>query len=42
MEALGIVRDTAHRNLVALVKLGILIRKGSGRGAVYVLKGDKP
>jgi ATP-dependent DNA helicase RecG len=41
MEALRIVRDTAHRDLVALVKLGVLIRKGAGRAAVYVLKSDK-
>lgn len=36
METLGIVRDTAHRDLVGLVDMGILARKGSGRGARYV------
>ncbi len=41
MEALDIVRDTAHRDLVALVKLGILVRRGSGRSAAYVLRGEK-
>jgi predicted HTH transcriptional regulator len=38
IEALQVVRDTAHRDLVHLVKLNILERRGSGRGAVYVLR----
>ena len=38
METLGVVRDTAHRDLVGLVDLDILVRKGSGRGARYVPK----
>ena len=41
MRAMKIVRDTAHRDLAALVQLKILARTGSGRSAVYVLqKGD--
>jgi len=36
METLGVVRDTAHRDLVGLVDLNLLVRKGSGRGARYV------
>lgn len=38
MEALKVVRDTAHRDLTELVRLGLLLRKGSGRAAKYVLK----
>jgi ATP-dependent DNA helicase RecG len=38
IEKLGVVRDTAHRDLVELVKLGLLVRKGSGRSAKYVYK----
>ncbi len=38
MESLSVSRDTAHRNLVDLVKLNILVRQGSGRGVIYVLK----
>ncbi len=36
METLGVVRDTAHRDLLGLVKLGLLVRRGSGRAAKYV------
>jgi predicted HTH transcriptional regulator len=36
MDTLGVVRDTAHRDLVGLVGLNLLVRKGSGRGARYV------
>jgi ATP-dependent DNA helicase RecG len=36
IEALGVVRDTAHRDLKTLVKLGLLSRTGSGRAAKYV------
>jgi len=36
MKNLQVVRDTAHRDLTALVKLGILVAKGAGRGARYV------
>lgn len=38
MEAFEIVRDTAHRDLVGLVGLGLLARKGSGRATKYVPK----
>ena len=38
MKNLHIVRDTAHRDLTTLVKLGVLVAKGAGRGARYVLK----
>ena len=38
METMNIVRDTAHRDLVDLVKRGILIRRGLGRGAAYLMK----
>ena len=38
IDVLGVARDTAHRDLVGLSKLGVLIRKGSGRAAKYVLK----
>lgn len=37
METLGVVRDTAHRDLIDLVKRDILVRKGSGRSSRYVL-----
>ena len=40
MDAFRVVRDTAHRDLVRLVKLNILERRGSGRGTVYILKGE--
>ena len=36
MESFEVVRDTAYRDLVGLVRLGLLARKGSGRGAHYV------
>lgn len=42
MESLDIVRDTAHRDLVDLVKRGVLARRGAGRGATYVLTERKP
>jgi predicted HTH transcriptional regulator len=35
METMNIVRDTAHRDLV---KRGIFIRRGLGRGAAYVMR----
>jgi predicted HTH transcriptional regulator len=38
MESLGVVRDTAHRDLVGLVEMGLLVRSGSGRAAKYVPK----
>ena len=38
MKTMNIVRDTAHRDLVDLVKRGILIRRGLGRGAAYVMR----
>jgi ATP-dependent DNA helicase RecG len=37
MEALGVARDTAHRDLVGLVELNLLVRKGSGRAVAYSL-----
>ena len=36
IETLGVVRDTAHRDLTTLVKLGLLSRAGSGRAAKYL------
>lgn len=36
IEALGVARDTAHRDLVALVERDLLLRVGSGRGVRYV------
>lgn len=36
METLGVVRDTAHRDLRGLVRLGLLVREGLGRGARYI------
>jgi len=39
IEALGVARDTAHRDLVGLVELGLLVRQGSGRAAKYVPRG---
>ena len=38
METFGVVRDTAHRDLVGLVELDLLVRKGLGRVARYVLR----
>lgn len=40
MEELSVARDTAHRDLTGLVKLGLLVRHGSGRAAKYVPKED--
>lgn len=42
METLGVVRDTAHRDLVGLVKRDLLVRKGSGRSAKYFPKEGSP
>jgi ATP-dependent DNA helicase RecG len=36
LKAFQVARDTGHRDLVALVKLGILMRTGAGRAAKYV------
>ncbi|HEX6902624.1 MAG TPA: helix-turn-helix domain-containing protein [Thermoanaerobaculia bacterium] len=36
IEALGVARDTAHRDLLGLLELNLLIRKGSGRGTEYI------
>jgi predicted HTH transcriptional regulator len=36
MSSLVVARDTAHRDLVGLVKMGLLSRRGAGRGAAYV------
>ena len=38
MKTLDVVRDTAHRDLVGLVELGLLARTGSGRAAKYAPK----
>ena len=38
MERLSVSRDTAHRDLVGLVELGLLARVGSGRAVKYVPK----
>ena len=35
IDTLNIARDTAHRDLVSLVELGILTRHGAGRSAAY-------
>ena len=39
IENLGVVRDTTHRDLLELMKWGILVRQGSGRRTYYVMKG---
>jgi len=36
MNALGVARDTAHRDLTALVNLGLLERTGKGRTVAYI------
>jgi ATP-dependent DNA helicase RecG len=38
MKTFRVVRDTAHRDLVNLVELNLLVPKGAGRGAAYVLR----
>lgn len=38
METLAVVRDTAHRDLVGLVELDLLERRGAGRSVRYVPK----
>jgi len=38
IETLHIVRDTAHHDLVGLVEKNLLVRKGSGRSAKYILR----
>jgi predicted HTH transcriptional regulator len=38
VETLEASRDTAYRDLAALVELGLLFPRGSGRSAAYVLK----
>ena len=40
IETLGVVRDTAHRDLVDLANRHVLVRKGSGRGVSYVFVDD--
>ncbi len=42
IETLHVVRDTAHRDLVGLVEKDLLVRKGSGRRAQYVLRERVP
>jgi predicted HTH transcriptional regulator len=42
MARLHVVRDTAHRDLLHLVGLNILVRRGAGRGATYVLREGNP
>jgi len=41
MQNLGVARDTVHRDLVGLVELKLLVRKGAGRAVAYV-PGDAP
>jgi hypothetical protein len=36
METFGIARDSAHHNFAGLAKLGLLLRKGSGRAAQHM------
>jgi predicted HTH transcriptional regulator len=36
MQTLDVARDTAHRDLAGLVKLGVLVRQGSGRNVRYI------
>ena len=38
IQELKVVRDTAYRDLQGLVKLNLLVPKGSGRSAMYILK----
>lgn len=38
IETLHVARDTAHRDLVGLVRRNLLARKGSGRSAKYILR----
>ena len=38
MNEFGIVRDTAYRDLVGLMRFGLLEAQGAGRSAKYVLK----
>jgi len=42
MEEFDVVRDTAHRDLAGLVKLGVLSREGRGRATKYVLAVEAP
>ncbi len=42
IETLGVVRDTAYRDLSTLVGLGLLVRKGTGRSTRYVFKEQAP
>jgi predicted HTH transcriptional regulator len=39
IKELGVVRDTAHRDLVGLTEFGLLEAQGAGRSAKYVPKG---
>jgi len=38
VQTLKVVKDTAHRDLVELVELGLLVRTGRGRNVAYRLK----
>ena len=42
IDNLGVVRDTAHRDLTALVDFGVLKREGRGRATKYVLASAPP
>jgi predicted HTH transcriptional regulator len=42
MAQFHVVRDTAHRDLLHLVELNLLARKGAGRAATYVLREGNP
>ena len=37
VQHLKVVKDTAHRDLVELVELGLLVRTGRGRNVAYRL-----
>jgi len=40
-ELFGVVRDTAHRDLIDLLDKGLVEKRGVGRGTWYVLTADE-
>ncbi len=42
LKEFGVVYNTAYRDLDALVRLGLLMQEGSGRGTRYSLQGSNP
>jgi len=40
-ELFGVVRDTAHRDLIDLLDKGLVKKRGVGRGTCYVLMADE-